>query len=38
MVRLRRLRRDIGFLRVTTFETLRAEIKERPAHPGAEQT
>jgi hypothetical protein len=33
---LRRLRREIAFLRVTTFETLLAELKARGRHPGAE--
>ena len=33
---LRRLRREIAFLRVTTFETLLAELRARGRQPGAE--
>jgi hypothetical protein len=35
IVCLRRLRREIGFLRVTTLETLLAELKTRRPRPGA---
>jgi hypothetical protein len=35
---LRRLRREIAFLRVTTFETLLEELKARRAQSGAEKT
>lgn len=38
IVCLRRLRREIGFLRVTTFETLIGELKMRAPRHDAEQS